>query len=75
MLSFSLSLPTVSHLQVSCPVMLIYSVYLRALITENGRFHFSRQRLGVEGLTSICLFLLTVFSELVQGNNNYISLS
>lgn len=38
--------------KLSCPVILINSVYLSAVIIENGPYNFSRQRLRVEKLTS-----------------------
>lgn len=78
MLSISLSLSLQwATFKLSCPVILINSVYLSAVIIENGPYNFSRHRLGVERLTSIllCSFFsrLPAFSELEQKNNNKIS--
>lgn len=56
MLSISLSLSLQwATFKLSCPVILINSVYLSAVIIENGPYNFSRQRLRVERLTSISL--------------------
>lgn len=62
MLSISLSLSLQwAAFRLSCPVILINSVYLSAVITENGPYNFNRQSHGVEKLTLI--FLCSFFSR------------
>lgn len=62
-LSLSVSLQRATF-KLSCPVILINSVYLGAVIIEHGPYNFSRQLLKVRALTSIlhCSFCSRLLS-------------